>query len=82
MVVDVRAVGMCADDISVAPFRKPRGELTADAVCFLRCDLSGLEALAGMVRDHVKVTAKGTGIAYIYAKSWNGVFAKCKIVVR
>jgi uncharacterized protein YjdB len=39
-------------------------------------------ASVATVNSAGKVTAKKSGTAYIYAKAWNGVFAKCKITVR
>ena len=55
VVVDVLFVGVRADEKGVLAFEKTGRKLIADAVCFFRCDLAGLERLANLVQDHAAV---------------------------
>ena len=44
---------MRRDDESIAPFRETHGQLIADPVGILRCDLAGFEGLPDLVSDHI-----------------------------
>ena len=54
MIVNMGFVDVGADDVGVIAFCEPPGQLTAQAVCFLRRDLTGTERLT-------KVVGKGRG---------------------
>ena len=53
MIVDVVAVNVSADDERMVAFGKSAGQLTAQAVGFLRRDLAGDEGLPDGVGDHI-----------------------------
>ena len=61
MIMNVVFVDVGADDESVVSVRKTFGKLTADAVCFLRCDLAGDKGLPEMIGDHIVRTARPAG---------------------
>ena len=53
MIMDVVTVNMGADDVSMVPLGEAAGQLTAQAVGFLRRDLAGDEGLPNGVGDHI-----------------------------
>ena len=53
VIMDVVAVNMGADDVSMVPLGEAAGQLTAQAVGFLRRDLAGEEGLPDGVGDHI-----------------------------
>ena len=53
MIMDMSAVGMCANKKSVAAFCETHGELVPYGVGFLRRDLARLERLAYLIGDYI-----------------------------
>ena len=53
MIVNMGLVDMGADDKGMISFGKTFGQLAAQAVRFLRCDLTGNEGLAQMIGNHI-----------------------------
>ena len=53
VIMNVRLVGMGADDEGIPALQKAAGQLVADPVSLLRRDLSRLEGLPDLVGDHV-----------------------------
>lgn len=49
MIMNVFFICVRADEKGVLAFEESGRELIADAVCFLRCDLTGLERLANLI---------------------------------
>ena len=62
MVVNVRPVGVGGNDKSVLALQKTLGKLVADAVSFLRRDLSRLERLPHLIGDHIAFLAAPGGL--------------------
>lgn len=56
VIVDVRAVGMRADEECVAALGEPHGEFVADPVSLLRRDLARLEGLTDLIGDDIAVS--------------------------
>src|SRR5699024_6201354 len=57
--VDVLFVNMGADYVCMVAFDEALGQLAPDAVCLFGRDLTGLERLADVVRDHARLFAAG-----------------------
>ena len=53
MVVDVLLVGVGTDDKGMVALREAPGKFIAELVGFLRCDLTRLERLANLIRNHI-----------------------------
>ena len=62
MIVNMGFVDMGADDIGVIALGEALGQLTAQTVRFLRCDLSGNKGLPQMVGDHIILAAHSAGL--------------------
>ena len=62
MIVNVSFVDMGADNVGVIAFGEALGQLTAQTVRFLRCDLSGNKGLPQMVGDHIILAAHSAGL--------------------
>ena len=62
VVVDVRPVGVGSNDKSVFALQKTLGKLVADAVGFLRRNLTRLERLPHLIGDHITVLAAPGGL--------------------
>ena len=59
MIVNVSFVDMRADGIGVIPLGEPLGQLTAQTVRVLRCDLSGMPQMVG---DHILLAVHAAGL--------------------
>ena len=62
MIVNMGFVDMSADDIGVIALGEALGQLTAQTVRVLRCDLSGNKGLPQMVGDHIILAAHSAGL--------------------
>ena len=62
MIMDMGFVDMGADNVGVIAFGEALGQLTAQTVRFLRCDLSGNKGLPQMVGDHIILAAHSAGL--------------------
>lgn len=62
MIVNMGFVDMGADDIGVIALGEALGQLTAQTVRVLRCDLSGNKGLPQMVGDHIILAAHSAGL--------------------
>ena len=62
MIVNMGFVDMGADDIGVIALGEALGQLTAQTVRILRCDLSGNKGLPQMVGDHIILAAHSAGL--------------------
>ena len=62
MIVDMGFVDMGADDISVIALGESLGQLTAQPVCLLRCNLAGDKGLPQMVGDHIILAAHSASL--------------------
>jgi len=62
MIVNMGFVDMGADDIGVIALGEALGQLTAQTVRVLRCDLSGNKGLPQMVGDHIIPAAHSAGL--------------------
>lgn len=62
MIVNMDFVDMGADDIGVIALGEALGQLTAQTVRVLRCDLSGNKGLPQMVGDHIILAAHSAGL--------------------
>ena len=62
MIVNMGFVDMGADDIGVIALGEALGQLTAQTVRVLWCDLSGNEGLPQMVGDHIILAAHSAGL--------------------
>ena len=62
MIVNVGFVDMGADNIGMIALGEALGQLTAQTVCFLRCDLAGDKGLPQMVGDHIILAAHSAGL--------------------
>ena len=62
MIVNVSFVDMGADNVGVIAFGEALGQLTAQTVRVLRCDLSGNKGLPQMVGDHIILAAHSAGL--------------------
>ena len=62
MIVNVGFVDMGADDIGVIALGEALGQLTAQTVRFLRCDLAGDKGLPQMVGNHIVLAAHSAGL--------------------
>ena len=76
MIMDMLFVDMGADDIGVFAFGKPLGKLTAQAVCFLRGDLTGNKGLPQMVGNYIILTTHSAGLLGVL------IFGKKKFSIR
>ena len=62
MIVNMGFVDMSADDIGVIALGEALGQLTAQTVRVLRCDLAGNKGLPQMVGDHIILAAHSAGL--------------------
>ena len=62
MIVNMGFVDMGADDIGVIALGEALGQLTAQTVRVLRCDLFGNKGLPQMVGDHIILAAHSAGL--------------------
>ena len=62
MIMDMGFVDMGANDVSMVALGEPLGQLTAQTVCLLRCDLSGDKGLPQMVGNHIILAAHSAGL--------------------
>ena len=62
MIMDMGFVDVGANDVSMVALGEPLGQLTAQTVCLLRCDLSGDKGLPQMVGNHIILTAHSAGL--------------------
>lgn len=65
VIMDMVAINMGADDISVISLGEPAGQLTAKAVGFLRGDLAGDKGLPDGVGDHIIRPAPSAGLGEV-----------------
>ena len=65
MIMDVVAVNVGTDDKSVIAFGKSAGQLTAQAVGFLRRNLAGNKGLPDGVGNHIIRPALSAGLGKI-----------------
>ena len=62
MIVNVRFVDMGADDIGVIALGEALGQLAAQTVRFLRCDLTGDKGLPQMIGNCIILAAHSAGL--------------------
>ena len=62
MIVNVSFVDMGADNVGVIAFGEALGQLTAQTVRVLRCDLGGDKGLPQMVGNHIVLAAHSAGL--------------------
>ena len=62
MIVNMGFVDMGADDIGVIALGEALGQLTAQTVRVLRCDLAGDKGLPQMVGNHIILAAHSAGL--------------------
>ena len=62
MIMDMGFVDVGANDVSMVALGEPLGQLTAQTVCLLRCDLSGDKGLPQMVGNHIILAAHSAGL--------------------
>ena len=62
MIMDMGFVDVGADDVSMVALGEPLGQLAAQTVRVLRCDLAGNKGLPQMVGDHIILAAHSAGL--------------------
>ena len=62
MIVNMGFVNMGADNVGVIAFGEALGQLTAQTVRVLRCDLAGDKGLPQMVGNHIILAAHSAGL--------------------
>ena len=62
MIMDMGFVDVGADDVSMVALGEPLGQLAAQTVRFLWCDLTGDKGLPQMVGDHIILAAHSAGL--------------------
>ena len=62
MIMDMGFVDVGADDVSMVALGEPLGQLAAQTVCLLRCDLAGDKGLPQMVGDHIILATHSAGL--------------------
>ena len=75
MVVDMLFINMGADNKRMAALGESPCQFHAQAVCFLRGDLTGAKGLPDLISDHI-IISKSTSLNYILA------FGKKKLCIR
>lgn len=68
MIVNVGFVDMGADNVSVIALGEALGQLTAQTVRFLRCDLAGDKGMPQMVGDHIILAVHAAGLLDVLMK--------------
>ena len=62
MIVNMGFVDMGADNVGVIALGEPLGQLTAQTVCFLRCDLARDKGLPQMIGNYIILAAHSAGL--------------------